>query len=206
MGVSNYSARREYKKCGRPYARMATSTGTQKFATRLSEATEAGQKFVALFYEAFDKRRQVRFQMRGIILINAHHLAQVIKGLYSETSFLVWNGHTKSGANDINAFYQNFPSSCHRIHSLDCQPVSGRPIYHYPHLTIKIRHAEKEVNLLPLTLFYTDGHGRTTVLVCCEGIVGYEEQSREQPFTQNFLLVKQSDVWKVGSDCFRFLD
>lgn len=50
---------------------MATSTGTQKFATRLSEATEAGQKFVELFYDSFDKRRQVRARRR--VLINAHH-------------------------------------------------------------------------------------------------------------------------------------
>ena len=37
---------------------MATSS-TSKFATKLSEATEAGDKFVRLFYETFDKRRQV---------------------------------------------------------------------------------------------------------------------------------------------------
>jgi hypothetical protein len=30
-----------------------------KFPAKLSEATEAGDKFVRLFYETFDKRRQV---------------------------------------------------------------------------------------------------------------------------------------------------
>lgn len=56
-------------------------------------------------------------------------------------------------------------------------------------------------------MFYlSDAQDHTTVLVCCEGIVGYDEHSNEQSFTQNFLLIKQSDVWKIGSDCFRFLD
>ena len=56
------------------------------------------------------------------------------------------------------------------------------------------------------SFFLTDGQNHTTVLVCCEGVVNYDGQSNEQPFTQNFLLVKQADVWKIGSDCFRFLD
>lgn len=30
-----------------------------KFATKLSEATDAGEKFVQVFYETFDRRRQV---------------------------------------------------------------------------------------------------------------------------------------------------
>ena len=38
---------------------MATSSSTTKFPAKLSEATDAGDKFVKLFYETFDKRRQV---------------------------------------------------------------------------------------------------------------------------------------------------
>lgn len=38
---------------------MASSSAS-KFPTKLIEATEAGDKFVKLFYETFDKRRQVR--------------------------------------------------------------------------------------------------------------------------------------------------
>ena len=37
---------------------MAT-VSTSKFPAKLSEATEAGDKFVNLFYDTFDKRRQV---------------------------------------------------------------------------------------------------------------------------------------------------
>ena len=55
----------------------------------------------------------------------------------------------------------------------------------------------------------SDSQG-TTVMVNCEGAVSFEvqpgEQHNEEPFSQNFLLVKQGDVWKVSSDCFRFLD
>lgn len=38
---------------------MATSSSSTKFPAKLSEATDAGDKFVKLFYETFDKRRQV---------------------------------------------------------------------------------------------------------------------------------------------------
>ena len=38
---------------------MAMSSASLKFPAKLSEATEAGDKFVRLFYETFDKRRQV---------------------------------------------------------------------------------------------------------------------------------------------------
>ena len=37
----------------------AVRMATPKFATKLSEATDAGEKFVKVFYETFDKRRQV---------------------------------------------------------------------------------------------------------------------------------------------------
>ena len=54
--------------------------------------------------------------------------------------------------------------------------------------------------------FLSDGQSQATVLVCCEGVVGYNDESNHQAFTQNFLLIKQSEVWKIGSDCFRFLE
>ena len=53
--------------------------------------------------------------------------------------------------------------------------------------------------------FIADAQGQTTVLVCCEGVVRYDGHSNEQCFTQNFLLVKQADVWKVGSDSKRVI-
>ena len=50
---------------------------------------------------------------------------QVISGFYSDTSMLVWNGHTKTGVADISAFYQSLPSTEHMVISFDCQPVAG---------------------------------------------------------------------------------
>ena len=53
----------------------------------------------------------------------------------------------------------------------------------------------------------TDNQGQTTVLVSCEGVVKFDGHSNDQElFSQNFLLTKQGGVWKIGSDCFRFLD
>ena len=51
-----------------------------------------------------------------------------------------------------------------------------------------------------------DSQGQKTVLVACQGEVKYDGQDKVVPFAQHFLLTKQGDVWKVASDCFRFLD
>ena len=46
----------------------------------------------------------------------------------------------------------------------------------------------------------------STVLISCKGAVKFDGQPSEQRFSQDFLLNKEGEVWKVGSDCFRFLD
>ena len=51
-----------------------------------------------------------------------------------------------------------------------------------------------------------DTQGQRTVLVACQGEVKYDGAERIRTFTQNFILIKQGEVWKVASDCFRFLD
>ena len=50
-----------------------------------------------------------------------------------------------------------------------------------------------------------DEQGQRSVLVVCQGVVKFDGQN-EELFSQNFILTKQGEVWKVGSDCFRFLD
>ena len=100
---------------------------------------------------------------------------QVISGFYSDTSFVVWNGHPKTGSTEISTFYQSLPGSQHTVSSFDCQPVQ-------------------------------DGQGQSSVLVVCQGVVKFDGHREDEPFSQNFILSKQGEVWKVGSDCFRFLD
>lgn len=46
----------------------------------------------------------------------------------------------------------------------------------------------------------------STVLISCMGMVKFDGESAEKKFSQYFLLKKEGEVWKVGSDCFRFLD
>ena len=47
----------------------------------------------------------------------------------------------------------------------------------------------------------------SAVLVSCKGSVKFDgKPTEEQRFSQDFLLNKEGEVWKVGSDCFRFLD
>ena len=103
---------------------------------------------------------------------------QVISGFYSDTSFVVWNGHPKTGSTEIASFYQSLPGSQHSVSAFDCQPVQDGQ----------------------------DGQGQSSVLVVCQGTVKFDGQKEEELFSQNFILSKQGEVWKVGSDCFRFLD
>lgn len=51
-----------------------------------------------------------------------------------------------------------------------------------------------------------DGQSQSSVLVACQGMVKFDGQESEELFSHNFILTKQGDVWKVASDCFRFLD
>lgn len=46
----------------------------------------------------------------------------------------------------------------------------------------------------------------STVLISCKGMVKFDGETSERRFSQDFLLNKEGEVWKVGSDCFRFLD
>lgn len=47
--------------------------------------------------------------------------------------------------------------------------------------------------------------GATAVLVSAEGSVQYESEGKPHNFTQQFVLLEQDGVWKIASDCFRFL-
>ena len=47
--------------------------------------------------------------------------------------------------------------------------------------------------------------GQTSILVVTEGRVKYDGHEDES-FSENFLLAEQSGVWKIVSDCFRFID
>lgn len=46
----------------------------------------------------------------------------------------------------------------------------------------------------------------TSVLVSCVGSVKFDGQPSEKRFSQDFLLTKEGEVWKVDSDCFRFIE
>lgn len=90
---------------------------------------------------------------------------------------VIWNGNTKCGASDIMNFYQSLPGTTHKVLSFDCQPMSS-----------------------------TSSIGSSSVLVSCLGSVKFDGQTQEQRFSQNFLLNKEGAVWKVTSDCFRYVD
>jgi NTF2-related export protein 1/2 len=96
-----------------------------------------------------------------------------MSGLYSDTSLVIWNGNTQSGAANIMNFYQSLPGTVHRVQSLDCQPILSSV---------------------------------STILITCMGMVKFDGEAAEKRFSQDFLLNKEGEVWKVGSDCFRFLD
>ena len=46
--------------------------------------------------------------------------------LYSENTTIVWNGNLVNGGSaKVTEFFNNLPSTEHRLSSLDCQPVTG---------------------------------------------------------------------------------
>jgi hypothetical protein len=47
--------------------------------------------------------------------------------------------------------------------------------------------------------------GHKTILVIVEGLVKFDGHKAEN-FSQNFLLTVEGAVWKVASDCFRFIE
>ncbi|KXJ12559.1 NTF2-related export protein 1 [Exaiptasia diaphana] len=102
--------------------------------------------------------------------------------LYSASSTVVWNGNVINGdLEKLMDFYTNLPSSEHTLYSLDCQPVTE--------------------NAIP---------GRNTILIVVEGCVKFEGHKSEN-FSQNFLLTVEGSseggqVWRVASDCFRFIE
>ncbi|CAH1777046.1 unnamed protein product, partial [Owenia fusiformis] len=73
--------------------------------SKIDQANEAGEAFSKLYYENFDKRRQVLGKM------------------YMDTATMVWNGNGVTGTTDILKFIEDLPSSEHKVESLDCQPL-----------------------------------------------------------------------------------
>ncbi|XP_033631601.1 NTF2-related export protein 2-like [Asterias rubens] len=83
---------------------MAAST-TMDIKSQLEQATLAGKEFHKLFYEKFDKRRNL------------------LNKLYMDTATMVWNGNPLEGGEAIIKFLDQLPTSEHTIDSLDCQPI-----------------------------------------------------------------------------------
>ena len=46
---------------------------------------------------------------------------------------------------------------------------------------------------------------QTTILVTAEGTVSFGD-GRPEYFNQNFMLTALDNVWKIASDCFRYID
>ncbi|XP_065063660.1 NTF2-related export protein 2-like [Rhopilema esculentum] len=99
-----------------------------------------------------------------------------ISRLYTASSVLIWNGNPNHGETKIIEFVTNLPNTKHIIQSLDCQPI----------LDV----------VTP---------NQTTILVTAEGTVSFGD-GRPEYFNQNFMLTALDNVWKIASDCFRYID
>jgi len=82
------------------------STTSKDGSVQLAQiATLGGEKFKDLFFAIYDAQREEVFHF------------------YRESSVLIWNGHRKSGINEIKSFNKSLPSSKHDIKSADAQPI-----------------------------------------------------------------------------------
>jgi len=104
---------------------------------------------------------------------------------------VLWNGNAYTGSSAITSFYQALPTSEHVLHSVDCQPVSGRKRIQIP---------------FNCTVFLEITGEQSTVIVTCEGEVQYEGSNNHwEIFSHHFVLKKIGDVWKIVNDTFRVI-
>ncbi|CAH8520722.1 unnamed protein product [Dicrocoelium dendriticum] len=69
-------------------------------------AAEAGEKFSALYYRAFDKQDRVD-----------------LPGFFMENVVLLWNGNRTEGRSLVLDYLNKLPKSSTTLHSLSAQPV-----------------------------------------------------------------------------------
>ncbi|VDP02207.1 unnamed protein product [Schistosoma margrebowiei] len=69
-------------------------------------ASEAGEKFSALYYRAFDKPNRPD-----------------LPGFFMDNVVLLWNGNRVEGQQLVVDFFSKLPDSTCTLHSLSCQPV-----------------------------------------------------------------------------------
>ncbi|XP_023971991.1 NTF2-related export protein 2-like [Physeter macrocephalus] len=75
------------------------------FKTYVDQACRAAEKFVNIYYETMDKRRQA------------------LTRLYLDKATLIWNGNFVTGLEALTNFFDMLPSSEFQVNMLDCQPV-----------------------------------------------------------------------------------
>ncbi|KAL9973427.1 hypothetical protein ACROYT_G019889 [Oculina patagonica] len=126
---------------------------------------------------AIDQATQAGEEFSNVYYETFDKRRHLMSKLYSENTTIIWNGNLVNGGSaKVTEFFNGLPATEHTLHSLDCQPVSDQAI-----------------------------PGQTTVLVVTEGTVKYDGHQAKQ-FSQNFLLTAEGGkVWKVASDCFRFI-
>jgi len=82
-----------------------SSTSKDNSSQLAQIATLGGEKFKDLFFAIFDAQREE------------------VSNLYRDQSILIWNGHRKTGVNEIKTLNKALPSSKHDIKSTDAQPI-----------------------------------------------------------------------------------
>jgi len=83
---------------------MATSAAAVVEAD--TAVCQSAQKFSKLFYEAFDRRRNL------------------VSKMYTDHASMVWNGEPLQGQSEIAKFIEKLPESEHTIRSLDAHHVN----------------------------------------------------------------------------------
>ncbi|KAI8367578.1 uncharacterized protein BYT42DRAFT_608266 [Radiomyces spectabilis] len=73
----------------------------------VSIAEKSTEQFVRLFYENYDKQRNM------------------LGNLYRDNSAILWNGNAFSGAHQYSEFLARLPVSHHEIDVYDCQPIAA---------------------------------------------------------------------------------
>ena len=122
----------------------------------------------------------------------------------------MWNGNNFKGKEAVLKFFEDLPTSEHKIDSLDVQPIPGTTIMFFTIVILPLI-----INLcmhLNNPFMYTSFlfaaklcGGHQSMLVKTYGTVKFPNNS-SKTFYQTFILSSQNNVWKIVSDTFRFQD
>ncbi|KAL7063370.1 hypothetical protein AAHC03_0181 [Spirometra sp. Aus1] len=99
-----------------------------------------------------------------------------LPGFYTENAILLWNGNRVESRSEVVAYWTKLPRSQTNLHTLSAQPI------------------QKAIS-----------GGSSLVMVNVFGTIKFDGNP-SKTFSETFFLIQESNLWRVQSDTFRFIE